>query len=170
VYERAIQEGVKRLLIFEDDVVFDKKFRAQESEAIAAISGREWDIVHFGYAACDPPPESARGLCKSPAAVMGLHFYAMGGEALPVFARGVRELLSRPPGHPLGGPMHVDGALCHVREANPDLKAFVYCPTLGDQSNSPSDIAGWRWWDRFPVIRTVSSFARLLRDLAPRGA
>ena len=59
----------------------------------------------------------------------------------------MEELQQRPPGHPDGGPMHIDGAYSTFRVQNPDVVTLIASPNLGWQRSSRSDVTP-NWWAR----------------------
>ena len=54
-----------------------------------------------------------------PKPVQCAHFLLINAAALTTVIKGLETILSRPAGHPLGGPMHVDGAYTTIRAQNP---------------------------------------------------
>jgi glycosyl transferase, family 25 len=62
------------------------------------------------------------------------------GTCIPMFAGFLRQVLDRPPGHPEGGPMHVDGAYTTFRRNHPEFMTLAAIPSLGHQRASRSDI------------------------------
>jgi hypothetical protein len=82
----------------------------------------------------------------------------------PTLIEGLETILARPQGHPLGGPMHVDGAYSTIRSQHPELATYAYAPVLGYQRSSRSDIARNHWWDRTPVVSTAANYARRLKS------
>ena len=86
---------------------------------------------------------------------------------LPRLVDFLETVLRRPPGHPDGGPMHVDGAYCTFRNQNPEVITLVAHPNLGWQRRSRGDITP-RWFDRVPVLRTLIDLARAIPGRARR--
>ena len=74
--------------------------------------------------------------------------------------RFLEELQQRPPGHPDGGPMHLDGAYSTFRAQNPDVVTLIASPNLGWQRSSRSDIYPNAWFDRVPGFRQLAGAAR----------
>ena len=92
------------------------------------------------------------------------HFYGVNGTVLGSFVQYLEAVLTRPAGHPEGGPMHYDGAINMFRErtATPTLFAT---PSLGWKRSSRSDIAPNRWYDELPLARRLIGGVRRIRDL-----
>jgi hypothetical protein len=84
----------------------------------------------------------------------------LNGEAIPEIIRRLKAILTRPPGHPLGGPMHVDGAYSTIRLQHPALITYAASPVLGYQRPSRTDIGDGKWFDRVPALAGPVNFAR----------
>ena len=82
------------------------------------------------------------------------------GGAIPKLIDGLETILSRPPGHPFGGPMHVDGAYSTIRMQNPDLKTYAHRPSLAFQRPSRTDIGELKWFDRIERLRPLMGILR----------
>ena len=158
VLREAVRDGVERLLVLEDDVVFHPQFGDLEANSVHRLTQCPWGIALLGYVS-DTLPTSP-GLHPCPRSTTGTHMYAVARDVLPRLSAWFDEVPQRTPSHPLGGCMSPDGTLNHFRWANPDVRALVTWPRLGDQSNSPSDLAGRRWFDRVPLFRNISPMLR----------
>ena len=64
-------------------------------------------------------------------------------------------MLARPSGHPLGGPMHVDGAYNWFRKDFPAYTTIIATPKLGFKRSSDSSIADISWKNRLPFIKKL---------------
>ena len=106
----------------------------------------------------------ALSLVDSTKGIMCSHFVMFNESAVEGVIRDLETILSRPSGHPLGGPMHVDGAYSTIREQNPNLRTFAYSPSLGTQRPSRSDIADVRFYDRMEVLRPVVTKLRQFKN------
>jgi glycosyl transferase family 25 len=80
--------------------------------------------------------------------------------AVPRIIQNLETIMSRPSGHPEGGPMHVDGAYSTIRKQNTDLRTYAFSPALGYQRSSLSDIANPKILDRMPVLKPFMRLAR----------
>jgi glycosyl transferase, family 25 len=74
--------------------------------------------------------------------------------------------LVRPAGHPLGGPMNVDGAYSTIRMQNPSLATYVYCPVLAYQRPSRSDIADLKRFDRVEMLAPIANLGRKVKSFS----
>jgi len=157
----GIEHAARRILILEDDVVFRLDFKAHEPSVVDALQQRpDWGVVQLGHITSQPV--LGAGLVAPPRQVLGTHFYAINGSALPKVKAWYDAALDRPKGHPEGGRMSPDGTLNHFRWANPDVPAYIYAPMLGRQTNSPSNLGGRKWFDQIPV---AGSLFRKIREL-----
>jgi glycosyl transferase, family 25 len=91
------------------------------------------------------------------------------GPAISTLINRLETILSRPPGHPLGGAMHVDGAFSTIRGQNPLLITFAHFPALGYQRPSRTDIGNVRWFDRADALTPIVSFVRKLKGILRWG-
>jgi glycosyl transferase, family 25 len=161
VLQMAMQAGTDRLVILEDDVNFSAGFAGQWQSATAALDALPWSIFYPGHVLSAMTPGLSR---LSPAtAVQGTHFMLMHGQAIPKLVAGLQAMLARSPGHPAGGPMHVDGAYSTLRRQDHSLVTYAYFPSLGYQRPSRTDIGEHRWFDRIPALEPAVNFARKLK-------
>jgi hypothetical protein len=97
------------------------------------------------------------------------HFYALNGRILRPLHDHLEACLQRPTGHPLGSPMHVDGAYSLFRMQHPDVVTLMATPSLGGQRSSRSDIFPNKWYDRLPLTRQLAGLARGVKNRAGRS-
>lgn len=90
------------------------------------------------------------------------HCYAVHQSALPDLIAYLEACLTRPPGDPIGGPMHYDGALTMFRASHPQHQTFIAEPNIGRQRSSRSDISVRRM-EQVSGIRQAMSLARTVR-------
>ncbi len=158
----ARNQGLKNVLIMEDDLSFTSTLVQYQTEIIAKLANTEWDIVYLGH---EEPIQSGFTIDLQPAfgPVMKSHFLAVNGRTLDRLVTFLETVLSRPGGHPLGGPMHVDGAYSTFRQQNPDIITLLAAPIWGFQRPSPSDIAERHVLDKVPGIRQLLDVGRKAR-------
>ena len=147
VLRQARADGVKRLLVLEDDVMFAAALAGADSLHVA-LARDDWHLAYPGHA--QPPLPGPLRWEPSTAALVCAHCYAVHGEALDTLVAHLEACLARPGGHPLGSPMHYDGALTVLRAARPDLVTLLASRSLAGQRSSRSDIIGPSWLDRLP--------------------
>ena len=90
----------------------------------------------------------------------------MHADGLDTLITHLQACLTRPPGHPEGGPMHFDGALTLLRQAQPGLVTWRASRSLAGQRSSRSDIIGPSWLDRLPLAGVMRAAKNSLRRLA----
>jgi hypothetical protein len=163
VLKKAINYEIRQLIILEDDVSFVRGFAYEWQAAMAALDNQEWSIFYPGHV-LKKLPIGVSALAPS-MAVRCSHFMVIDRNAISKLITGLETIMARPSGHPLGGPMHVDGAYSTIRMQNPLLKTYACFPTLGYQRSSPTDIGDVKWFDRVFYVRPLASFARKLKRM-----
>jgi len=168
VMERMLDQGWDRALVLEDDMGFAPGFTQRLPALTDALNGRNWHMLygHPGDMPDRTPAADANGLITLPPdlGLIQLHFFGLTREFARIVAPDLRAMLTRPEGSPLGGPMHVDGALNWIRKQHPDLIALAIDPQIAQQRPSRSDIAPPRWYDRLPLVRQITGVIRRLRQ------
>ena len=161
--QRGRELGVSRLLLMEDDLEITPHFPELVDSVARRLAEDDWGFAILGHdgptrLAPDEPPrlEVIRN------GVYTNQFYAVHGQILDRLIAYLELVLTRPAGHPEGGPMHVDGAFTMFRDQNPDVRTLLAHPNLGWQRSSSSDIAT-RWVDQAPLIRNLFQAARLVK-------
>ena len=145
VLRQAQADGVRRLLVLEDDVMFTPALR-RAARLGPTLKEGDWHLAYPGHVqAAKPGPLRWE---RTSEALVCAHCYAVNASALPVLVAHLEACLARPAGHPDGGPMHVDGALTWLRRQRPDLVTLLASRSLAGQRSSRSDIIGPSWLDR----------------------
>lgn len=157
VHQRIVEGAEQRVLLLEDDADFAKNFTELMAAMQPRLAGDTWDMF-YSVSPVEPVPgdrDIGDGLLRlSPEnRFIKAHFVgfsqAFSRAAVPYLS----ALKARTPGDPLGGPMHVDGAYCWLRETHPDLVVLASREPLAVQRPSRSDITAERpLWDRVPVL------------------
>lgn len=162
---QAHADGVRNVLVLEDDVMFTSTIARAAS--LAATRGEAWSFAYPGHAQAALPGDLRWQRCDEP--LVCAHCYAVNRQALPVVIEHLEACLCRPSGHPAGSPMHYDGALSVLRRARPDLLTLVASRSLAGQRSSRSDIEGPSWLDRL-ALPGLATAARALRNHWRRAA
>jgi len=162
VLKRARDARADHLVILEDDVNFVRGFSDRWKFAMTELDSLEWSVFYPGHAQLGDLP-AGLSLIPPTRSVLCAHFMMLNGRAIPTIIEGLERILSRPPGHQLGGPMHVDGAYSTIRAQNPTLKTYAIAPVLGYQRPSRTDIRDTRWFDRIPPLEPVVNLFRRLK-------
>ena len=95
----------------EDDLDFVPDFVPLWDRAYGELQKKDWSIFYPGHF-LDGEPAGLSWIAPSKP-VHCTHFLAINASALATVITGLETILSRPAGHPLGGPMHVDGIAYH---------------------------------------------------------
>jgi glycosyl transferase family 25 len=160
VLKRGLACG-NHVLIMEDDLDFSPDFPRHWNAALADLTQREWAMFYLGHFI----DGLADGLTRLQPDhnVLCTHFLMIHAGAIQTFVEGLELMLSRPAGHPEGGPMHVDGAYSTIRAQNPTLATYAYAPSLGLQRPSRSDIAAHGLLDRIAPLRPAMQMLRKVK-------
>ena len=161
VLKVARDAGADQVVILEDDVNFVPGFSEQWNSSISALAAQDWSIFYPGHALASLPTGLSRILPD--VGVPCTHFMMINGPAIPTVIDGLGNILSRPAGHPLGGPMHLDGAYSTIRSQNHSLLTYAISPTLGYQRPSRTDVGALKWFDRVGMLTPIVDIARKLR-------
>ena len=169
ILRKARDSGMQRILILEDDLMFNNSLKKYQQAVAQHIVKDGYDIAYLGHMV-ESRNSGAMQFDVYDKALMQTHFIAFRGEVIPRLVACFEAMLERPAGHPDGGPMHVDGAYSTFRAQNPDVVTHIAMPNLGFQRPSPSDIAGYRWFDKLAGLKELSAMARRFRALWMRNA
>jgi glycosyl transferase family 25 len=165
----VLKNGLPRnahILIMEDDLNFVPGFSRIWDPTFDALGKTEWSIWYPGHILTDQ--QNGLQVIDPNQGLQCAHFVLFNRSAVKKVIDCLEAILGRPPGHPNGGPMHVDGAYSTIRAQNPDLKTFVFSPSLGFQRSSRSDIANVKLYDRIsvlrPIVRKIRVFKRRFQE------
>ena len=161
VLKIAQHREAQYIAILEDDLNFRPGFIDGWKSVMSRLACLEWSIFYPGHALKHLPT----GLSRVPPdiGVQCTHFMVIKRPALKSLIAGFETILSRPPGHRLGGPMHVDGAYSTLRSQNHGLVTYAYFPALGYQRSSRTDVGNPKWFDRVGILSPIVDAARKLR-------
>ncbi|WP_260703651.1 glycosyltransferase family 25 protein [Edaphobacter flagellatus] len=162
ILKQALDAGARNVLILEDDLDFSPHLPEVTDELLRQIEGGNWGFLYLGHV--EPQAASGVGLQLVPwtGPLMTTHFLAVNQSVLERVVFFMEQVLSRPDGHPLGGPQHVDGAYSMFRAQNPDIKTLLAAPPLGWQRSSRSDVSVSRY-ESIPVVRDLLGAARRIK-------
>lgn len=163
ILKQAYAAGVKNLLVLEDDVNFTPTISQTLPAIFLEMDNLDWDICYFGHHLS--LEKSSNSLFKRYyEGIQTTHFYAVSRNVMPQLISFLELILTRPPGDPDGGPMHVDGAISTFRAQNPKVKTIVLCDPIGYRRPSRTDIHALRLYDRIPVIKEIMGLCRKLKN------
>jgi glycosyl transferase, family 25 len=161
VLKKARDAGALQVIILEDDLNFTSGFAERWKSSMSELAAQEWSIYYPGHSISNLPKGLSR--VAPDTGVLCTHFMVINGTAIPTLIAGLETILSRPGGHPLGGPMHLDGAYSTMRAQNHALLTYADSPALGYQRSSRTDVGELKWFDRISFVSPIIDFARKLR-------
>ena len=161
IIENAVTSKLNNILILEDDIYFSKNILKYDSIAIKELDNIDWDFAYFGHKLPTSTNENIWKEIDEP--VFMTHFYAINGKILPQFLEFLQNLLSRPPGHPQGGPMHYDGAINTFLKQNSNIKAYFFSKNLGYQRPSKTDLHETTIFDKYLILIIFTLFFRKIK-------
>ena len=151
------------VLIFEDDFEITRSHREALESLVPSIAAAPWEFLYLGHR-LDLPPAAQPSLAASDQPIITAHAYAVRASVYAPLIEYLEGCLVRPPGDPVGGPMHFDGALSMFRAAHPERLTLVAQPSLVAQRSSRSDIT-FRSYEQLPVLKQAMGLARRARNL-----
>lgn len=172
VLRQARRDGVRSLLVMEDDLLIDSRLKAALPKLALETQTIEWSLIYLGHLGASRLGPVRLANTNEPQQC--LHCYAVHQRAFDDLIAYLECCLQRPAGHPEGGAMHVDGAVSMFRQFHKQHSTYLVQPSMGAQRPSRSNIAQNQWYDRTPVIRECVGMARALkyqwREIFPRPA
>ena len=164
VLRQARDSGVARLLVLEDDALFTPAF-ADAGALVDFCRTDDWDFLYPGHVL--PPVPGPLHWILTVGGVQCTHAYALRAAVLPGLIEFLEGILSRPPGDPEFGPMHLDAAYSIFMDRQPGIRVFRSSRSLVIQRSSKSDVAPRKHVDRFlpagmiHFVRAVKSWLRV---------
>jgi len=155
----ARERGLRNVLFMEDDLAVSPKFKTHSNAIAELLRSTEWDIVYLGHVIPVAETDTIH-LIPYHEYLMTTHFYVVHSRIFDRLITFLEVMLTRPDGHPDGGPMPLDGALWTFRQQNSDVKTLIAEPNLGWQRSSRSDIAPRKWFDKVPIVSQLVAVAR----------
>jgi len=165
VLDQAIENRLDRVLILEDDMDWSSRFIGDGVRVLDELDSKKWHFIHGGLSS--PKAGNAGTMLRPLPAETGLrqtHFIGLAAPAIVSTSEYLKKIASRPPGHPEGGPMHVDGAYSWFRKSNPNLEAYYFDPEIAVQRASRTDIHDVKWYDSMPGFAQAAGLYRGLTN------
>ncbi len=164
--KRARAENLESVLVLEDDVIFSPRLKNEMDGILRQLHEEKWDSVYFGHS--ETVGETGRvKLVRHAGPRTGTFFYGLKRDLIPRLIGFLEEVMTRPKGHPDGGPMHVDGAYWFYRDRHPEVVTLLAAPSLVVVKSSRSDV-GPKWFDGLPGLRQAASAARRVKAFLQR--
>ena len=139
VLREALEAGTKRLLVLEDDALFTREISGA-GELLDLCKSDDWDFLYPGHVMLPAIPGPLHWIPKDDW-LMCTHAYAVNHRVLKPLVAYLEEALSRPVGHPGGGPMHLDAAYNHFMRDHPHVLTYRSKRSVVIQRSSRSDVA-----------------------------
>ena len=159
----AIKDDLENILVMEDDLQLDARFLEIQDEMCADLHRKEWDFAYFGHVAEPNQPDEFHW-SSTEQGLQTTFFYALNKSVLRPLRDYLEACLIRPPGDPIGGPMHVDGAYSMFRNQNSQFITLISLPSIGHQRSSRSDVYDNKWFDKIWGIKQLVAFLRMLKN------
>lgn len=158
----ALRRNVETILIVEDDCEIPQKSCDVIGKLALSARLRDWHFLYLGHVAPFAPSSSPPALIEYKGVLQTTHMYGVRRSVLAPLVEYLEGCLVRPPGDPIGGPMHVDGALSMFRAAHPEFVTLIAQPSIAGQRSSRSDITFGRF-DTIPGLKHAIGAARKLK-------
>jgi glycosyl transferase family 25 len=172
VLKTAVADKAECIIVCEDDLDFSQDILDRLPKVLIEAASQPWDILYLGHGGLQtlPPDPDGKALIRlePDVAVLATHFLVFRRSAHSDLVSYLQAILGRPPGHPDGGPMHVDGAFSRFRADHRQLITLAAIPPLGYQRPSRTDVHTLRFYDRLPGLQTVANLARQWVKSKPR--
>jgi len=169
VLKEAKNQNLNNLLIMEDDLSFTQLLIEEQDEIANKLQRLNWDFAYLGHGVSLLPHREVF-FQEYSEPLMLAHFMALNQQTIIQLVDFLEEVLKRPGGHPDGGPMHVDGAYSTFRQQNSSVITLIANPSLGFQRSSPSNIAGYKWFDALPVVSQLANAVRKVKNSYRRAS
>lgn len=159
ILKLARDEGLANVLIMEDDLLINRRFKDVEPSLVEQLRQQSWDFAYFGDSTDRPilPPVQFNVLKHD---IWTATCYGVNHRIFDRLIHFLETLQARPAGHPEGGPMHLDGAYNAFRRNNPDVIAIQTSGGLVAQRSSRSDIYPNAWYEAVPIVRPALTSLR----------
>ncbi|WP_410051590.1 glycosyltransferase family 25 protein [Bradyrhizobium sp. SZCCHNR2020] len=145
IIRQAYEDGLRSVLVLEDDAIFSHEFSRRQSELASALSSDAWDVLFLGHSVSRGLPFSKSGLVRYSGDFLWAHCYAVNRRIMPHLAEYLEETIDRPVGHPLGGKMYIDAAHTLFRRLNPDAVCLLSSPCMLSWSRRSGQDDKWNF-------------------------
>jgi hypothetical protein len=164
ILRQAMQDGLQTIWVLEDDAIFSRRMRREQSALVETLQQREWDLCFFGHSLKQELAEQPTGFVPPIADFIWAHCYAVHARVLPRLVPYLEQAIVLPAHHPNGSRLYIDAAFTLFRRLNPDVVTLVYNPALSIQKGCSSSLNDPKWYDTVAVTRPLVSLARRARD------
>ncbi|MCX7143318.1 MAG: glycosyltransferase family 25 protein [Proteobacteria bacterium] len=164
----AIESDLNNVLVMEDDLAIDERLARDQPQMCRTLREGRWDFAYLGHVEAFADDAAAPAWKAEGRPLATTHLYALNRRVMRPLRDHLQACLAREPGHPLGSPMHVDGAYSLFRMQHPDALTLIAAPSLGGQRSSRSDIFPNKWYDRTPGLVQVAGWLRAIKNQGKR--
>ena len=126
-------------MVFEDDALFTREIKNAEA-LLGLCMSDDWDFLYPGHLMLPAIPGPLHWIPKDDW-LMCTHAYAVNQRVLKPLVAYLEGALTRPVGHPDGGPMHLDAAYNYFMRDTPGVLTYRSSRSLVIQRSSHSDVA-----------------------------
>jgi hypothetical protein len=162
IFTECLAKGYSNVLVLQDDCTFSRKLFDHDQDIAQQAKTAHWDVLYLGHGEKFEHLNKRLSSVDSTRSVMLTHCCAYSSKAMRLLVAQIDESLTRPPGHPDGGPMYFDGYMNTVRRRH-QLTTLCAVPSLAWQMSSKSNLTP-SVLDRLPLVSVLLSPARNLRN------
>jgi glycosyl transferase family 25 len=170
ILNHAVEDDLDNVLVMEDDLSVDQRFAEGQSAMCQTLQQGKWHFAYFGHVLGLADDGGQPVWQEGAQPIATTHFYALNRPVIRPLRDYLEACLTRKPGDPIGGPMHVDGAYSLFRKHHPEWLTLIATPSLGGQRSSRSDIFPNKWYDRTPLFAQIAGSMRTVKNLGKRAA
>ena len=168
--DSAIRDRVSGVLILEDDLALSPAACEAQYALTERLQAGNWDFCYPGHALPQTSAAAHPAWKVTNTPLESARFYGLHRRVLVELRDYLEACAHRAPGHPDGGPMHVDAAYSMFRDRRRDLVTLVATPSLGGTRSSRSDFTDDRWYRPEPVAQVFSGQTRNMLRAASQSA
>lgn len=165
VLTHARDRSLGNILIIEDDCNFVSRFLEKLLAIQTDLPRNSWSFFYGGALNVVDSTQDQNPWLTPNQALAGSHFIAVNGAVLADLVAYFETMLTRPPGDPLGGPMHVDGAYSWFRASHPECITYLATPELAYQRSSATDIHQRKWFERLSTMQWIFGRLRKVKNI-----
>lgn len=164
--EDAYDNGFERILVLEDDAIFRTTLYNVDYQAavLEAVDAYEWSMWFPGHYLKSHPSDAPRLVYPTTQGFKWAHCYALNRRGIKALRDYLRLVYDRPPGHPEGGKMYIDGAFTHFRRQFTDHICLVSNPVLSIQKSSDTNLGTRQDASHSGTVNGLRNLARLAKD------
>jgi len=164
ILEAAYRDGLETVWVLEDDAIFNRRFRIEQTQVAESLRNNQWDMFFVGHTVHEELPNSPTSLLRFSGPFIWAHSYAVHRRILPRLIEFLHQTMERPVGHPDGGKLYIDAAYFFFRQFNPEVICIISSPCYSVQKGSRSSLNSGPWFERNSATRFMANLARAIRD------